>query len=135
VQVLEQTHARGVMIGRPAVRNPWIFRQCRERFAGLPVFAPTLRDVRQYVDLLWTATDEPGLADHNHIPRMKKLLNFIGLGVDPEGGFLRQMRTSSTRAELLQVCDSFMMEEGRSETPFAPDAHANLIARPNHEGD
>ena len=30
--VLAETGAAGVMIGRHAIRNPWIFRQCRERF-------------------------------------------------------------------------------------------------------
>ena len=31
--VLAETRAAGVMIGRHAIRNPWIFRQCREQFA------------------------------------------------------------------------------------------------------
>ena len=31
--VLAQTGAAGVMMGRHAIRNPWIFRQCRELFA------------------------------------------------------------------------------------------------------
>jgi tRNA-dihydrouridine synthase B len=34
--VLHETGAAGVMIGRHAIRNPWIFRQTRERFAGGP---------------------------------------------------------------------------------------------------
>jgi hypothetical protein len=65
---------------------------------------------------------------------MKKLLNFIGLGVDPKGEFLNRMRLTLTRTELLSVCDEFMVVNGRAETAFAPDAHENLIARPNHEG-
>ena len=134
VQVMAETGAHGVMIGRPAVRNPWIFRQCREKFSGQKVFASTLHDVRNYVDELWIATDEPNLPDDHHIPRMKKLLNFIGLGVDPDGGFLRGMRTALTHAELFDVCDSFMVRNGKAEILFAPDAHPNLIARPNHEG-
>ncbi|MFT3781660.1 MAG: tRNA-dihydrouridine synthase family protein [Nibricoccus sp.] len=32
--VLGSTRAAGVMIGRHAIRNPWIFRQCREQFAA-----------------------------------------------------------------------------------------------------
>jgi tRNA-dihydrouridine synthase len=134
VQVLDMTKARGVMIGRPAIRNPWIFRQCRERFSGKPVFAPQLRDVRDYVDTLWVSTDAPGLPEKNHISRMKKLLNFIGLGVDPQGEFLYRMRLTLTRAELLSVCDEFMIANNRADTAFALDAHENLIARPNHEG-
>ena len=38
--VLAGTGAAGVMLGRHAIRNPWIFRQCRERFAGLAGDAP-----------------------------------------------------------------------------------------------
>ncbi len=30
--VRQETGAAGLMIGRHAIRNPWIFRQCRERF-------------------------------------------------------------------------------------------------------
>ncbi|MSU22733.1 MAG: tRNA-dihydrouridine synthase family protein [Opitutus sp.] len=33
VSVLAETRAAGVMLGRHAIRNPWIFRQCREQFA------------------------------------------------------------------------------------------------------
>ena len=133
-EVVASTKAFGVMIGRPAVRNPWIFRQCRERFAGRPVYTPKLGEVRDYVDDLWETTGGSALADKYHIPRMKKLLNFLGLGVDPSGEFLRRMRLSSTGTELFAVCDAFMKENGLADAPFALDAHPNLIARPNHEG-
>src|SRR6478735_5788183 len=39
--VIQQTGAAGVMIGRHAIRNPWIFRQCRERFAAKPTHSGT----------------------------------------------------------------------------------------------
>ncbi|MBN1404586.1 MAG: tRNA-dihydrouridine synthase family protein [Opitutales bacterium] len=133
-RVLKETGAFGAMIGRPAVRNPWIFRQCREHFAGLSVFKPTLADVREYVDRLWEVTDEKGLSDDKHIPRMKKLLNFIALGVDEEGAFLRAMRLTQTKSELMNLCDECLLENGNADKLFAPDAHAHLIARPNHEG-
>ena len=31
----EQTGAHGVMVGRSAIRNPWIFRQIREAQSGV----------------------------------------------------------------------------------------------------
>jgi tRNA-dihydrouridine synthase B len=133
VQVLKETGAFGVMIGRPAVRNPWIFRQCREKFAGEAVFAPLLSNVRKYVDELWIVTGGDSLVDKFHIPRMKKLLNFIGLGVDAKGGFLSEMRLVKTGAELFAVCDKYMICNGNDSRPFAPDALPNLVARPNHE--
>ncbi len=39
-EILTETGAAGLMIGRHAIRNPWIFRQCRETFGG-PVSRPT----------------------------------------------------------------------------------------------
>ena len=51
--VVAETGAAGVMIGRHAIRNPWIFRQCRERFAGQPVTAVSLGEVRGYVERLY----------------------------------------------------------------------------------
>ena len=33
--VIKETGAAGVMIGRHAIRNPWIFRQCRERWSSM----------------------------------------------------------------------------------------------------
>src|SRR5690606_12217564 len=59
-RVLAQTGAAGVMIGRHAIRNPWIFRQCREAFTGQPVTAITLADVRDYIARLFEATHPPG---------------------------------------------------------------------------
>ncbi|MBQ7921343.1 MAG: tRNA-dihydrouridine synthase [Clostridia bacterium] len=36
----------GLMIGRAALGNPWIFRQIREAAAGEPIFTPTPDDLR-----------------------------------------------------------------------------------------
>ena len=41
VYLKELTGAHGVMIGRSAIRNPWIFRQIREFQMGSSIFMPT----------------------------------------------------------------------------------------------
>ena len=51
-RVWETTGAHGLMIGRGAIRNPWIFQQIRDDFAGKPVVYPTGRDVLGYVEAL-----------------------------------------------------------------------------------
>jgi tRNA-dihydrouridine synthase len=55
-RILAETGAAGLMCGRHAIRNPWLFRQIREHLAGAPVFAPTLRDVHGYIHALYRAT-------------------------------------------------------------------------------
>lgn len=127
--VIEETGVAGVMIGRSAIRNPWIFRQFRELMLGETVFRPTLRDVRSYVDSLRDATFVEGISTLQHASRMKKLLNFIGQGVDEEGAFLKKMRRTQSVEELFSVCDAFLI----SDQLFAEEPFDGVIARPNCE--
>tara|TARA_B100000965_G_scaffold349735_1_gene323072 strand:- start:6228 stop:7289 length:1062 start_codon:yes stop_codon:yes gene_type:complete len=130
--VLNETGAWGVMIGRSAIRNPWIFRQFRELMAGEEaVFAPTLADVRAYVELLREATNGPTMNDMRHASRMKKLLNFVGQGVDAEGLFLKAMRRAQSLCELLKICDTHLLQE--PSIPFASEPFLGVVARPNCE--
>lgn len=129
--VLSATGAAGVMIGRHAIRNPWIFRQCRERFGGAPVFRPTLADVRDYAGRLYAETRPDGLPERAHVAKMKKYLNFVGQGVDSEGAFLRDMRRAETEAELFAACDRHLLAE--PARPFAAEPYPGVVARPNCE--
>ncbi|NBD38905.1 MAG: tRNA-dihydrouridine synthase family protein, partial [Verrucomicrobia bacterium] len=102
------TGCKGVMIGRSAIRNPFLFRQIREYREGRPVFQPRLRDVRTYVEDLWSFLARPDLPDRNRLNRMKKFLNFVGQSVDAEGGFLREMRRARTSMDFFTVCDHWL---------------------------
>ncbi|OAM90817.1 tRNA-dihydrouridine synthase family protein [Termitidicoccus mucosus] len=130
-RVLAETRAAGVMIGRHAIRNPWIFRQCREHFAGRPVTPVTFADVRDYIGHLFNATRQPGIPENAHVSRMKKFLNFTGQSVDPDGAFLRDMRRATTAAGLFAVCDRHLLAEPARE--FALEPYPGVIARPNCE--
>ena len=129
--VLTQTKAAGVMIGRHAIRNPWIFRQCREVFSGTPLTRVSLSDVREYIERLFRATDFPGLLERYHVNKMKKYLNFVGQSVDPTGAFLHDMRRAETELELFSICDRHLLAEPQHE--FAPEPFPGVIARPNCE--
>lgn len=132
--LLAETGVDGLMIGRGAIRNPWIFRQIREAQAGQPVFRPTLADVRDYVTRLWQAFTRPGVPDRIQTNGLKKFLNFVGEGVDPEGRFLKEMRRATSLAEFFAICDRWMLADGRGSWPFPEEPHEGVIARPNHEG-
>jgi tRNA-dihydrouridine synthase B len=131
VAVLAESGAAGVMFGRHAIRNPWIFRQCREKFAAHPVFQPTLADVREYVTRLYRETQTPGVPESAHVAKMKKYLNFVGQSVDADGAFLHAMRRAMTETELIHVCDLHLMHEPNRH--FATEPYPGLIARPNCE--
>ena len=130
-RVLGQSRAAGVMIGRHAIRNPWIFRQCREQFAGASVTRLTLADVRDYVERLYRATQAPGLLERYHVNKMKKYLNFVGQSVDASGAFLHDMRRTETETDLFSVCDRHLLSDPSRE--FSPEPFPGVIARPNCE--
>lgn len=131
--VLEHTGAHGLMIGRHAIRNPWIFRQLRESFSGQEVFQPTLGDVRHYVDLLWEQTRKDRHDEGRHVSYLKKFLNFVGQGVDPEGAFLREMRRAREPEDFFAICDAHLINDGRAQIAFAAEPYPGLIARPSRE--
>jgi len=130
-EILEETGAAGVMIGRSAIRNPWIFRQIRSHLAGERVPRVPMSEVRHYVDRLHRATGADGLREESHLSCMKKFLNFVGQGVDPDGRFLYQMRRTQTMAALFEVCDRHLLDPANPW--FADEPFPGVMARPNRE--
>ncbi|MGD1030260.1 MAG: tRNA-dihydrouridine synthase family protein [Opitutaceae bacterium] len=130
-EIVASTGAAGVMIGRHAIRNPWIFRQCRERFGGRSPVPVTLGEVRGYVERLYAATEAPGIPETARVNKMKKYLNFVGQSVDAAGSFLHDMRRVAGAAELFAVCDRHLLAEPGRE--FSAEPYPGVIARPNCE--
>ena len=129
--VVAETRAAGVMIGRHAIRNPWIFRQCREQFAGQSVARIALAEVRDYIECLYRETQSPEIPERAHVNKMKKYLNFVGQSVDADGAFLHAMRRAENERELFAACDRHLLTEPTRE--FALEPYPGVIARPNCE--
>jgi tRNA-dihydrouridine synthase len=122
-QVLAATGARGLMIGRGAIRNPWLFEQIRRQLRGAPVSLPTGRDVAGYIRALWESQACAGKPERTQCERMKKFLNYIGEGVPPP--FLHQIRRTQTAADFHRICDEFL---GHDEPMRLPPADAAAVA-------
>jgi tRNA-dihydrouridine synthase B len=113
------TGAHGLMIGRGAVRNPWIFRQIRDAWEGRAPAQPSLRDVRAYVDALYRAVCDADAPERCRVARIKKHLNFILPGLHPDEALLRRVRTAGRERELFAACDDLLDRDG--EFPHDPD--------------
>jgi hypothetical protein len=100
-------------------------------FAGEPVPRITLSQVREYIERLYRATQQPDIEERLHVNKMKKYLNFVGQSVDGEGAFLHDMRRTQSERELFDVCDRHLMSEPERE--FAVEPYPGVIARPNCE--
>jgi tRNA-dihydrouridine synthase B len=106
--VLKLTGARGLMIGRGVIRNPWLFRQIREHQRGEPLFIPRGVDVLAYVRALYEAVCSPDVRESAQVQKMKKYMNYLGVGVEPTGRFLHQIRRVTTTADLFCVCEEHL---------------------------
>lgn len=119
-QVLGQTGARGLMIGRGAIRNPWIFHQIRQYQSAAPLFVPRGHDVLGYLRDLFDAVRFPGMKESAHVQKMKKYLNYIGIGIEPTGQFLHRIRRVTAEREFFDVCAEYL--EHDQPMPLEPYA-------------
>jgi len=129
-EVLKFTGARGLMIGRGAIRNPWLFHQIRQvvarasrpcesaagesgsethgRDAQATIFVTRGHDVLAYVRALYDAVCSPGVRESAQVQKMKRYMNYLGVGVEPTGQFLHQIRRVTARADFFRVCEEFL---------------------------
>lgn len=107
-KVIDATKARGVMVGRAAIGNPWIFSQIRQQFDDKPVRKPTGQELGAYLRDLFVMVRPPGIKPRAHIEKMKKYLSFIGPLVDASGDFLFQARRLTTEADFHRLCETHL---------------------------
>jgi tRNA-dihydrouridine synthase C len=106
---LEQTQAAGLMLGRGAIRHPWLFSQLRSHWEGGSAPSPTARDLLAYIHDLYAVTAafhprfEPGL----HVQKMKRYMVFITTGIG--GGDLEhRIRRVTTEEEFFSACQEHL---------------------------
>jgi tRNA-dihydrouridine synthase B len=110
-EVLALTGARGLMIGRGVIRNPWLFHQIRQEQRGEPLFVPTGLDVLNYVRALYEAVCSPSVRESAQVQKMKKYMNYLGLGVEATGRFLHEIRRVDTKADFFRICEEFLSHD------------------------
>lgn len=120
LEVLSKTRAYGVMVGRWAIGNPWIFNQIRQALRSEPITPVPLVEVRNYIDRLWQTPTSANFPIQSRVNYLKMFLNYIALLVDAEGHFLRQMRQTKTDVELLNLCDCFLLADSTKTLALAP---------------
>jgi tRNA-dihydrouridine synthase len=94
------------MIGRAAIRSPWLFAQIRQHLGGAPVTRPTGRELWDYIRRLWESQAGLDRPEKTQCERMKKFLNYIGEGVPAP--FLHQVRRVQTAADFHAICREFL---------------------------
>ena len=124
--LLAETGGHGLMIGRGAIRNPWLFDQIRAELRGEKFKLPTGRDVLNYIHELWDNEITPGINESAQVQRMKKFMNFIGEGIAPK--FLHDIRRVDTTTDFWRVCEEHLNHDQLMTLEPMPDALAVTAA-------
>lgn len=110
-EILNFTGAAGLMIGRGAIRNPWIFDQFRVLRKGQPPILPLGTEVLEYIQALYHAVQPETVCEVAQVQKMKKYLNFIGLGIEPSGTFLHKIRRATLKSEFFSICTDYLTHQ------------------------
>jgi nifR3 family TIM-barrel protein len=97
-----ETGCDAVMIGRPALRNPWVFQQIDALRTGRRPPRPSGEDLVAYLDEVRRRYDG---RFGRPIGRMKELLRYIGRAVDDGRQFLRHVLRLGDLDEIMRSCE------------------------------
>lgn len=95
-----ETGCEAILLGRGALRNPWIFRQIEAVRAGRPRPEPTREDLHAFVRGLAydLAADSHGA--RHHMGRVKEAVAHLGLLLDDRGTWRKSVLRSQTVEEM-----------------------------------
>ncbi len=122
---LQQSRAAGLMLGRGAIRNPWLFDQLRAAFSGREGPSPSCRDLLGYVRTLYDrlAHYTEAFDPVGHVQRMKKTVIFITQGHHPDFEF--RLRRAKTPEDFHNACDDHLDHD--APVPAAPAEDSRLF--------
>ncbi|MCH2064732.1 MAG: tRNA-dihydrouridine synthase family protein [Roseibacillus sp.] len=110
--VQEQTGAAGLMLGRGAIRNPWLFNQLRASFGGATISLPVGRDLLAYIEQLWEETAREQCKAYRgdkQVQKMKRYLAYITQGLDP--AFDHEILRASEEDEFFRICRRYLSHD------------------------
>ena len=121
LRMMDETGCDAVMIGRPALRNPWIFRQVADRLAGREPFRPTGADVADAFDDLidrYMASRTGG--KRGPVGRIKEWITFLGRAVLDEGAWRHAALRMTDLDEIRAFTRASLAGLGASDLDLGP---------------
>ncbi|MBN1627411.1 MAG: tRNA dihydrouridine synthase DusB [Deltaproteobacteria bacterium] len=107
----KETGCDGLMIGRAAVRNPWIFRQILQLEKGLPVHEPDLSERRSLIMEHYNFLTDV-MEEHRAALRMRGLLLSYTKGLPGSGRFRDRFTKIKDVRSLMESMDDYFSSLG-----------------------
>ncbi len=109
-----QTGAQGVMIGRGALGNPWIFRETALLFRGEPVTPPTTGEI---LDTALEQADQLASwkGEHRAVLEMRKHFSWYLKGLHGAAQARRLIHAATTLHQVRGILKAFLSDVGRAD--------------------
>ncbi len=124
-RMMDETGCAAVMIGRPAIRNPWIFEQIEDLRQGRTPRRPSGRDVLDWVQMVVArfAVAYPGRRDRS-VGKIKELFSYLARAVPDQRAFQRAVLREQTVESMLALAEGVLAPLGPTDIDL--DAHGSL---------
>jgi nifR3 family TIM-barrel protein len=109
--VKKQTGCDGVMIGRQALRSPWIFKQIRELLAGEAPADPGLEERRNWLTTYWEWIEKNYLGA-SRITALRRALFILTRGLPSSGDFRQRVALTRTVEGLRGLFEEYFASLG-----------------------
>ena len=103
LRMFEETGCDAVMLGRPALRNPWIFRQIAELLAGRETYRPSGDDLAKHFLLLTKALGSRDPDSCNPLGPLKEQLGYLCRSVRDGAALQRRLQRITTLESFLEA--------------------------------
>lgn len=124
---LAETGVDGIMIGRGAMANPWIFRQIGQLRHGEPVFQPQPADKQwlllRYLDMLLETMPE-----HHAMGKLKQLIGQFYVGLPNAAILRRDVQHAKSTAEQRAIITAYFapLSNGQADAVAVAEAPDEL---------
>jgi tRNA-dihydrouridine synthase len=106
LELKRQTRCDGIMIGRQALRTPWIFNQIREIEAGGVPAQPDLEERRGWLTSYWKWIEE-NYQGKTQIKALRRTLFVLTRGLPASGEFRQNVALAQTQERLKTLFEEY----------------------------
>jgi len=133
--ITDETGADGVMLGRAALSNPWVFGQIGDEISGIRSAAPTPEDYGEALGFIISRL-QIELSEKRLVNRVKALTGWLTKGF-PKGAELRSsVYTAGSLAEMTAAFDEYFTtqtSDGLSMSAGSQRGDSGGILRPGRD--